>query len=420
LHDISARLTSTLDIEVVLREVLRMALAMQGTSLGLLSLCGEDYDGLKLKVSSGFDQTFLQEVELVPPGGGACGTCYQRRERVVVEDVEVDPIFDSYRAAARAAGFRACHSTPLIARSGTIIGVLSVHFPQPHRPSERETHLMDLYAQMAADVIENARLHHQVQQELGAREELLRREHAARAEAESANRMKDQFLSVAAHELRTPLTTLMGQAQLFLRRAEREGHLLERDQRTLQIINDQVGRLNKLVLALLDISRLEIGQLRIERAPLDICALVGRVVHEIAPTADDRAIELICPKQPVLINGDTLRLEQVLQNLIQNALKYSRPPAPVRVTLTAEADMALLDIQDHGMGIPRDALPKLFQRFYRAENAEQQHISGMGIGLYVVKEIVAMHGGTVAVQSTEGAGSTFTVRLPLCPAPDPA
>jgi signal transduction histidine kinase len=273
---------------------------------------------------------------------------------------------------------------------------------------------------MAADIIENARLHHQVQQELDAREELLRREHMARSEAEIANRMKDQFLSVAAHELRTPLTTLMGQAQLFLRRADREGHLLERDQRTLRVINDQVGRLNKLVLALLDVSRLEMGQLMIECAPLDICALVGRVVREIAPTADDRTIELICPDQPMLVNGDTLRLEQVLQNLIQNALKYSRPPASVRVTLTVDADMARLDVQDHGMGIPRDALPKLFQRFYRAENAEQQHISGMGIGLYVVKEIVSLHGGTVAVESAEGVGSTFKVRLPLCAEPNPA
>jgi signal transduction histidine kinase len=418
LHDMSARLTSTLDIGSVLQEVLRAALAVHGTTLGLLSLCDEEQDGLTLKVSSGFEHAFLQHVEQVPPGGGACGTCYQQRRRVVVEDIEVDPIFDSYRAAARAAGFRACHSTPLIARSGAIVGVLSVHFRQPRRPSEREIRLMDLYAQMAADTIENAQLHHQVQQELAAREQLLMREQIARAEAESANRMKDQFFSVAAHELRTPLTTLMGQAQLFQRRADREGHLPERDQRTLRIVNNQIVRLNKLVLALLDVSRLEMGQLTIECEPLDVCGLARSVVREIAPTADDRRIELVCPDQPMLVNGDALRLEQVLQNLLQNALKYSQPPEAITVTITSQADQACVAVQDRGIGIPRDALPRLFQRFYRAQNVEQ-HISGMGIGLYVVREIVTLHGGSVAVESSEGQGSTFTVRLPLCAQPNP-
>jgi len=412
LHDMSVRLTSTLDIESVLQEVLRAALAVQGTSLGLLSLCDPVRDGLMLKTSSGFGQEFLNRVAWVPPGGGACGICYQQRRRIVIEDVEVDPIFEAYRAEARLAGFRACHSTPLITRGGTIIGVLSVHFRLPHRPYERETRLMDIYAQMAADFIENARLHHQVQQELEAREQLLVWEHRARAEAERANRMKDQFLTVAAHELRTPLTTLMGQAQLFQRRAEREGHLTERDHRTLRVINDQVARLNKLVLALLDVSRLEMGQLNIERTPLDVCALVHRVVQEIAPTAEERRIELVCPDEPLVIDGDELRLEQVVQNLIQNALKYSWAPEPIRVTVTPQAGHGCVVVQDWGIGIPRDELPNLFKRFYRAKNVERQHISGMGIGLCVVKEIITLHGGTVEVDSAEGVGSTFTVRLP--------
>ena len=108
-----------------------------------------------------------------------------------------------------------------------------------------------------------------------------------------------------------------------------------------------------------------------------------------------------------------MRLEQVLQNLLQNALKYSNPPHPIIVTMTRQADEVRIAVHDQGMGIPADALPDLFQRFYRAANAEAQHISGMGIGLYVVKEIMALHGGGVSVESTEGAGSTFTVWLPV-------
>jgi signal transduction histidine kinase len=255
--------------------------------------------------------------------------------------------------------------------------------------------------------IEDLRLLHE------AHEQLLIWEHRARAEAERANRMKDQFLTVAAHELRTPLTTLMGQAQLFERRAQREGHLSERDQRTLRVISDQVARLNKLVRALLDVSRFEMGQLRIERAPVDICALVRRVVREIGLTTEDRRIELVCPDESILIDGDELRLEQVVQNLIQNALKYSRAPDPIRVAITPEPDTGCIIVQDWGIGIPRDELPNLFKHFYRAKNAEAQHISGMGIGLCLVKEIITLHGGTVEVASGEGVGSTFSVRLPL-------
>jgi PAS domain S-box-containing protein len=245
------------------------------------------------------------------------------------------------------------------------------------------------------------------------RARLLAGEQAARAAAEAAVRLRDQFLSVAAHELRTPLTSLTGQAQLFQRRAVREGHLTARDQQTLRIINEQVTRLNKMVRALLDVSRLELGQLSIERAAVDVGALARRVVGEVRPTADDRTIELRCPDAPLVVQGDELRLEQVLQNLIQNALRYSQPPQPISVTVTPHTDRVCVAVRDQGMGIPAEALPNLFQRFYRADNAAAHHISGMGIGLYVVREIVALHAGKITVESIEGVGSTFTVCFPL-------
>src|SRR4029078_4527165 len=141
-------------------------------------------------------------------------------------------------------------------------------------------------------------------------------EHHARAQAEAAVHLRDQFLSIAAHELKTPLTSLLGNAQLMQRRAQRDGTRPEREQRTVRVMADQATRLNKMVLALLDISRLESGQLSIERAPLDLCALVSRVVDEVRPALEERTIELVCPSTPLMIAGDELRLEQVLQNLI--------------------------------------------------------------------------------------------------------
>jgi len=158
---------------------------------------------------------------------------------------------------------------------------------------------------------------------------------------------------------------------------------------------------------------LDSGQLSIERAPLDLGALVRRVVEEIRPTLTSRAIELLNTDEPLIISGDELRLEQVLQNLIQNAIKYSLDNQTIDVRVERSGACVCVAIMDRGIGIPQAALPQLFQRFYRAPNVEDQHISGMGVGLYVVKEIVGLHGGEITVQSTEGQGSTFTVCLPL-------
>jgi signal transduction histidine kinase len=166
---------------------------------------------------------------------------------------------------------------------------------------------------------------------------------------------------------------------------------------------------------MLDSTRLEHGQLSIERAAVDLAALARQVVAEIQPTLDTgrHTIRLLAETQPLMVLGDMLRLEQVLQNLIGNAVKYSPGGGEIVVRLAQQDAQAHIEVHDTGIGIPAGALPQLFQRFYRAGNAGTQQISGMGIGLYVVREIVTLHGGTVAVESCEGAGSIFTVQLPL-------
>ncbi|HEU4321982.1 MAG TPA: PAS domain-containing sensor histidine kinase [Roseiflexaceae bacterium] len=234
----------------------------------------------------------------------------------------------------------------------------------------------------------------------------------ARNKAEQAIKLRDQFLSLAAHELRTPLASILGNLQLLQRRINRENSMNGRDQRTLQIIADQTNRLNKMINSLLDVSRLETGQLSIEQKPVDLCTLLHRLVDEVQATLEQREIELQYGMPCAIIQGDELRLEQVFQNLVQNALKYSPPTSPVRVTIQHRAEWVDVEVCDQGIGIPADELPKLFQRFYRASNTTSS-VSGMGIGLHVVKEIVGLHGGQIAVQSVEGEGATFTVSLLL-------
>ncbi|MBV9791412.1 MAG: PAS domain-containing sensor histidine kinase [Chloroflexi bacterium] len=235
----------------------------------------------------------------------------------------------------------------------------------------------------------------------------------ARKKAEEALDLRNQFLSLAAHELKTPLTSIMGHIELFQRRTGKEHSLNERDERALRTIAEQAQRLNKMIASLLDISRIETGQLAVEQVPIDLCALVNQVVDEVQSTLAGRQIELLCPIQPLIIQGDELRLRQVFQNLIQNALKYSHPDVSIAVAIRQEQAEALIEVRDRGIGIPQTAVPQLFNRFYRADNVDQENVSGLGIGLYVVKEIVELHSGSVTVTSTEGEGSTFTVCLPL-------
>jgi PAS domain S-box-containing protein len=238
-------------------------------------------------------------------------------------------------------------------------------------------------------------------------------EQAARREAEEALRAREQFLSVASHELKTPLTSLMGNLQLMERRTQRESSIAAREARTLGIALAQAQRLNKLITSLLDISRIEQGQLTIQPVDLDICGLTRQVVEEMRPTLEQRLLILTCPDEPLVIQGDSLRLEQVLQNLIQNAAKYSPDDAAITIEVRRHDAQVAVAVFDRGIGIPAAALPHLFQRFFRATNVEEQQISGLGIGLYVIKEIVSLHGGRIEVDSTEGQGSTFTVTFSL-------
>jgi signal transduction histidine kinase len=242
---------------------------------------------------------------------------------------------------------------------------------------------------------------------------------AAQARAEEAVQLRDGFLSIAAHELKTPLTSLLGQAQLLERRLAREGQLTELNARSLQVVVGQTRRLSHLIGDLLDGAHLELGQLVIRQRPTELRRLVAQAVEELQPTVPSHSIIAQLPPGSVLVQADPVRIEQVVQNLLSNAVKYSSRGSTVRVELRQTGDTALLAVHDEGVGIPAEALPHLFERFYRVNQPETASVSGVGVGLYVVREIVRLHGGAVRVQSTPGVGSSFTVELPLAPVLEP-
>jgi two-component system CheB/CheR fusion protein len=251
------------------------------------------------------------------------------------------------------------------------------------------------------------------------REHLLAEAEEARRDAEAALHVRTQFLSIASHELRTPLTPLLGHARVLLGRTA-SGTPLEPQklQTQLTTIVRQAERLNTLVEQLLDVSRLQRGQFVLERVEVDLGAHVARSVEEfresLPPVGPEHTITLVRPEMPVLMFGDPARLDEVVHNLLSNAVKYSPEGGRVEVRVAQQGAEVVLEVRDHGIGIPADGQARLFEPFYRAGNVSPQS-SGFGIGLYIVQEIVTHHGGRIEVQSMEGAGSRFRV---VFPAPD--
>lgn len=223
--------------------------------------------------------------------------------------------------------------------------------------------------------------------------------------------MKDEFISIAAHELRTPLTAIKGYTDLLDRRMSIQAGR-DRDRQSLAIIRRQTDRLTSLVNEMLDVSRIEAGRLLLNYEHFDLTVLVQEVVTNLRPSTD--AHRFTIEAEPgIEIEADATRVEQVLINLISNAITYSPEGGDVAVRVWRDGGTAKIAVRDTGVGIAPDELPHLFERFYRAPRAGVMRSGGMGLGLYISNEIVHRHGGTIAVESAEGAGSTFTVTLPL-------
>ena len=240
-----------------------------------------------------------------------------------------------------------------------------------------------------------------------------------RAEAaEQAVRERDTFLAFAAHELRTPLTSLRAFTQLLLRRMDRAArHDPELVRRALEQIVRQTEKLRLLGDRLLDVTRLEGGRLVLERRDTDLAALAREVAA--AMQAQAAAHRLVVSAPPALrAQVDPVRLEQVLANLVANAIKYSPRGGAITVTVEAAAGDARLVVEDRGLGVPEEHRPHIFDRFYRAHEGDYR--SGLGLGLYICRELVALHGGTLEAEFPDEGGSRFVVALPAAPAGEPS
>jgi PAS domain S-box-containing protein len=240
------------------------------------------------------------------------------------------------------------------------------------------------------------------------------REHSARAEAERAIRLKDEFLATVSHELRTPLTSMLGWVQML-----RGGKLSEeQERRALETIERNARAQAQLIDDLLDVSRILAGKLQLDVQDADVGVLTRAAVESVRVAADARGIRL----QPTLdssayVRGDPARLQQVIWNLLSNAVKFTSRGGRVRVVVARPGSSVEVTVSDSGRGIAPEFLPHVFERFRQEEGSTTRRHGGLGLGLAIVKSLTELHGGTVAVESEgEGKGSTFTVRLPLAAA----
>ena len=659
LNDASSRLWRTSSLGAGLEEMLVAAIELLGASLGNVQLIDESTGKLTIAAQRGFGPEFLEFFgEVCIDDDSACGRALRLGARVVVEDIEMDPVFAPYLSIARSASFRAVQSTPLLGRDGKVLGMISTHFKAPHRPSAMELERLDLYARQASDFIERCRREEELRQRAEEREALLDalpafiwfgdgqnhviqgnraanemtrvppgenvsqsvvaegqatylrqlkqdgteyrpeelpiqtaiagrrpvhdayidfrfpdgrrvetignaaplfdasgsvrggvaafiditdRNHAERALRESeefnrtiidcspdcvkaldldgrllmineagrrlleiddaaslygrdwrtiwprsatneagdvlaqaragrtlhfeelhttfkgtqkwwdvimtpvrgsdgsivrilsvsrditdrkraedalreADRRKDEFLATLAHELRNPLAVIAN-AVYLLKKSEREdASIAGRTTKLLAMTENQVGHLVRLVDDLLEVSRITSGKIELKRQPVDLAVVVRQAIETSRTMieASRHEMSLTLPDEPLIIDGDPVRLAQIFTNLFTNAAKYTQADGRIGVSMGRAQGMCVIRIKDTGVGIPADMLSRIFELFTQVDRSLGRSQGGMEVGLALTRRLVELHGGDIEARS-EGVerGSEFIVRFPL-------
>jgi signal transduction histidine kinase len=299
-------------------------------------------------------------------------------------------------AAARAAGLRGVLAVPIHGTDG-VLGVLEFGLPTADPPGADMLRTLRSIGDLIGQVLERRRAE------------------------EEADRLKSEFFALVSHELRTPLTSVIGYLDIV--REDDEGGLSEEQDRFLSIIDRNARRLLRLVGDLLFVAQVEAGTLSLEKGEVDLEQVALDSVEAASPRARKVDVALVADTVPITLEaGDADRLGQLVDNLVSNALKFTPEGGSVTVRLKRADGQAVLEVADTGMGISAADQEHLFERFFRAERATEKAIPGIGLGLSICAAIATGSGGTIAVESAEGHGTTFRVTLPLGPAEvvDPA
>jgi signal transduction histidine kinase/CheY-like chemotaxis protein len=400
LADLARSINAAQDVSTVLQRVVDGAKELCGCDLTGVALRETETGAVVMRNRAG-DYRRPQERLVIEPGRGAGGLVLESGRPFRSENMAEDPrITRHYAHLIEIEGLVATLVVPIMVE-GRVEGLLYVHRRTPKPFTDRTEAVLRQLAEYAAIAIHNMRM--------------LAHEHQMRAEAEGASRMKDEFLATLSHELRSPLQPLLNWAYLLRSpnldpaSAARALDAIERSTRTLgQLIED-----------LLDVSRIVTGKLRLQARPVRLPGVVRAALEAVEPAAFAKSVTLEARIEPELppVLGDPDRLQQVLWNLLSNGIKFTPKGGRVTVSVAGRNSEVMLTVADTGVGIKREFLPHVFERFRQAESSTNRAYGGLGLGLAIVRHLVELHGGSVAVQSEgEGQGATFSVRLPVAAA----
>jgi signal transduction histidine kinase len=374
--------------------------------------------GLTLYSVQGAEEAVIGMVH-VPFGEGVAGTIAATREPLIIDSLAAVPVANPFLREH----FHSLLGVPVLA-DDKLVGVIHVDTVQQRHFTDHERLLLEALADRIAMAIAHAQGYEGVQR---GREEA---EQEVAAMQEVTERM-DRFLSIAGHELRTPLTSLSTNIQMLStlvidehdrRSEESEADYAARVAGTVRLLIQHSGRstrrLERLIGEILDVSRIISARIELDLRPVDLVKIVRDVVDEQRQMHPERALVLdVNSHEPLFIHGDPDRIGQVVINYLSNALKYSATHLPVTIGIEATKSRASVSVRDQGVGIPQTELAHLWERFYRVADNRPQVGSqiGLGLGLYISRDIVERHGGQVGVQSIPDNGTTFWLTLPLAP-----
>jgi signal transduction histidine kinase/ActR/RegA family two-component response regulator len=344
------------------------------------------------------DISELPPMPLSPVGGGANSRAVFEK-RTIITNKYWDDMKRRPHLVIRYNGIDPMSSliVPMMIKD-KVLGTLEVQAHENEAFNQEHAVALEMAANLAAVAIENVRL--------------IDTEAAAREAAESANRAKDEFLSVLSHELRTPLNAMLGWVRMLKAGVLDE----ENSERALEVIERNTRLQGSLIEDLLDVSRIISGKMRIETELVDLVSVVETSSETIRPLADAKDVSYTFTHQEdaVFLTADSVRLQQVVSNLLQNAIKFTPAGGSIEIWLERNETDAVLSVTDTGVGIEADLLPHIFDRFRQADASARRNFTGLGLGLTIVRNIVDLHGGTIDVESEgKDKGSTFTLTLPL-------
>jgi signal transduction histidine kinase len=400
LHEISTRLRASAELPEVLEEVLTATMAIQHADFGNVQLCNTESHALEIAAQRGFDAEFLDHFAAVDDSRTAWGRAMQSRSRIVIEDVQTDALFAPHRHIASAAGFRGVQSTPLFSRSGEILGVISTHFVHPHRPSETELRLTDLYARQAAEMIERKRTEEERAKLVAHIDRLT---HATRIMS------MDVLTTSIAHEINQPLGGVISNSNACIRWLSRQVPDVHEARAAAENIIRDANRVNDVIRSI----RASSKKAPTDKRVLDVNAIIREVMALLDEQLRGSRIEttLALSDAAILVPGDRIQLQQVLVNLVVNAIDALRPlmDRPRRLKICSRRDIedrVTVCVEDEGIGPGRQDVDRLFDAFFSTKP------DGMGLGLSISRNIIQAHGGELNAARNDMHGLKMTFSLP--------